>query len=155
MMKINNLTAEAVTLLNKVYKHFPDDLPIEEWLKKCDKGDTILTTQEKSRAHDTGNDNGIDEVVYAGFIEIFEKGLVLKFAGAKDNEWDISEVINQLKTICKFLGKDTVWIAGRKGWLKKLKPYGFEIDTLITDEFLNTTSKHNGNPTSLYVCKVD
>lgn len=115
MIKINNLCLQAIKLINRVYKTYPNAEPLEYWVKRCDEGTALIYTQEKE-----------DKVVSAGIMEICQGGIYFQTIGGVDGEWDIQEVFEFLRTVCLHFKKPLARITGRRGWKRRLHPLGFK-----------------------------
>lgn len=107
---------EALQLLERTYKTFPEDASIEDWMNLCDSGEAFLFTQVIN-----------DKVVYAGVVEFWDEYLNARFGSGLDNQWDIKEIHDFLECMCFAAKVNKLQLTGRKGWIKKLQPLGFEI----------------------------
>lgn len=126
MIQINTLSLEALDLLNRTFKTFPQEQPVEYWISLCDAGRAFMFTQVI---------NGV--VTYAAVVEICEAGLNARFGSGKDFEWDVQEVHDFLVNTCKVMNKPKLRLTGRTGWWKHLKHFGFEKVDKIEGERLS------------------
>lgn len=107
---------DTLQLLKRTYKTFPNDFTIKEWMDMCDKGEAFLFTQILE-----------DKVVYAGVVEFWDDHLNARFGSGSDYKWNIKEIHDFLECMCFAAGVSKLQLTGRRGWIKKLKPLGFEI----------------------------
>ncbi len=112
----NVVHPEILPLLNKAYKIYPDDKPLEHWFKLVDDGQALLITQFFE-----------DKLTSVWFVELRNKGILCRIGGGIDNEWDINEMYHFLVKMCKDFNKPYLRLQGRAGWKRHLKPLGFEV----------------------------
>ena len=117
--KVHQVWHEVLPLLDEALAHGMGEYTAEILLHNIVEGDNQLWV---------GHENNEIWYVCVTAIETYPSGYktctVIALAGFDVDEW-ISNV-EELDSWCQANGVDAIRIYGRKGWERKLKPYGFE-----------------------------
>jgi len=115
--QIEDIWVKVSPMLEKALNKNPGDLDIDDVRDKMFSGEYLLMCAVEG-----------EDILASFAVEIFsekrKKANIVLCGGEQIDEW-LTPFMNVIKPLVKEQGCDVLTIMGRKGWERKMKPFGF------------------------------
>ena len=122
---LDSVWIEIAPLIEKGLFFNTGDITLNDAHDRIESGEYLLICATQG--------NEIQAAIVVELVTQSRKTCNIVLAGGTDMDNWLDDFMNEIKSLAAEQGAEALTIMGRKGWLRKMKPYGFEETARILE----------------------